>query len=67
MYEVLVLTRYPYGIVGVNFAVLITWTMISCISLPLIQWFVRRQDIAVARGAKEVEMIPRSEDKEISA
>lgn len=34
--------------VGLNFGVLIAWTTISCITLPLIQWFVRRQDIAEA-------------------
>ncbi|KAF8073458.1 hypothetical protein FPV67DRAFT_1736907, partial [Lyophyllum atratum] len=32
--------------VGVNFAVLIAWAAVSCLTLPLIQWFVRRGDIA---------------------
>jgi len=30
--------------VGFSFAVLIVWVIISCITLPLIQWFVRRRD-----------------------
>jgi len=29
--------------VGFSFAVLIVWVIISCISLPLIQWFVRQR------------------------
>ncbi|RDB16010.1 Nitrosoguanidine resistance protein SNG1 [Hypsizygus marmoreus] len=31
--------------VGLNFGVLIAWAVTSCISLPLIQWFVRRRDV----------------------
>jgi len=30
--------------VGFSFAILIIWVIISCISLPLNQWFVRRKD-----------------------
>ena len=30
-------------LVGLAFGVLLTWTAISCISLPLIQWYVRRR------------------------
>lgn len=35
--------------VGVNFAILIAWTAISCITLPLVQWFVRRGDVRAAQ------------------
>ncbi|KAF9461424.1 hypothetical protein BDZ94DRAFT_812758 [Collybia nuda] len=31
--------------VGMNFSILIIWTAISCVTLPLIQWFVRRKDV----------------------
>jgi hypothetical protein len=33
-----------YVAVGFSFAILIIWVIISCISLPLNQWFVRRKD-----------------------
>lgn len=33
-----------YFAVGFSFAILIIWVIISCISLPLNQWFVRRRD-----------------------
>jgi hypothetical protein len=33
-----------YFAVGFSFAILIIWVIISCISLPLNQWFVRRKD-----------------------
>jgi hypothetical protein len=32
-----------YFAVGFSFAILIIWVIISCISLPLNQWFVRRK------------------------
>ncbi|KAG6807451.1 hypothetical protein H0H92_007402 [Tricholoma furcatifolium] len=38
--------------VGLNFGILIAWAAISCITLPLIQWFVRRRDIAQADAMK---------------
>jgi hypothetical protein len=33
-----------YFAVGFSFAILIIWIIISCISLPLNQWFVRQKD-----------------------
>ncbi|KAG5636442.1 hypothetical protein H0H81_008032 [Sphagnurus paluster] len=38
---------------GVNFGILIAWAVISCISLPLIQWYVRRKDVAAIQGAQQ--------------
>lgn len=40
--------------VGVNFAILIAWTAISCITLPLVQWYVRRQDVLAAQAQAPV-------------
>ncbi|KAK7038028.1 DUF3533 domain-containing protein [Favolaschia claudopus] len=40
--------------VGLNFGVLIAWVAISCITLPLIQWFVRRRAMAAQRDTKAV-------------
>ncbi|KAJ7056162.1 hypothetical protein C8F01DRAFT_1156993 [Mycena amicta] len=31
--------------VGLNFGVLIAWVGISCVSLPVLQWLVRRRDV----------------------
>ncbi|KAF5385868.1 hypothetical protein D9615_002554 [Tricholomella constricta] len=31
--------------VGLNFGILFAWILISCISLPLIQWYRRREDV----------------------
>ena len=31
-------------LVGMHFGILLVWIAISCITLPLIQWFVRRRD-----------------------
>ncbi|KAF9463855.1 hypothetical protein BDZ94DRAFT_1217283 [Collybia nuda] len=36
--------------VGKNFGILIVWVAISCITLPLFQWIVRRQDIRAAQS-----------------
>ncbi|PPR06512.1 hypothetical protein CVT24_002626 [Panaeolus cyanescens] len=30
--------------VGLNFGVLFAWVLLSCITLPLLQWYVRRRD-----------------------
>ncbi|KAJ3777776.1 hypothetical protein FB446DRAFT_633441 [Lentinula raphanica] len=38
---------------GLNFGVLIAWTAISCITLPLFQWFMRRRHISELNGAME--------------
>jgi hypothetical protein len=38
--------------VGMNFGVLIAWVAISCITLPLFQWLVRRRLVAHGRGAE---------------
>jgi len=37
---------------GLNFGILIVWVAISCITLLVFQWFVRRRDIIADRGAK---------------
>ncbi|KAG6812721.1 hypothetical protein H0H92_001082 [Tricholoma furcatifolium] len=36
--------------VGMNFGILLVWAAISCITLPLIQWYVRRKDIAARQA-----------------
>ncbi|KAJ7147897.1 hypothetical protein C8R43DRAFT_925992 [Mycena crocata] len=36
--------------VGLNFGVLIAWVALSCITLPLFQWFVRRRQVAAAQS-----------------
>ena len=36
-------------LVGLNFGVLIAWSAISSVTMPLAQWYVRRQDIIVER------------------
>jgi hypothetical protein len=46
-------------LVAMHFGVLIVWIAISCITLPLIQWFARRRDeraaaLRVAHKALEV-------------
>ncbi|GLB45512.1 putative protein of unknown function (DUF3533) [Lyophyllum shimeji] len=46
--------------VGLNFGVLIAWTAVSCFTLPLIQWFVRRRDI-IAEGKR----VPPREAKDV--
>jgi hypothetical protein len=33
-----------------NFGILIAWVTISCITLPLFQWYVRRKDIIADRA-----------------
>ena len=33
-----------YYIVGPNFAVLFVWVIISCITLPIFQWLIRRME-----------------------
>jgi hypothetical protein len=37
-------------LVGMNFGILIAWVTISCITLPLFQWYVRRKDIIADRA-----------------
>ncbi|TFK39062.1 hypothetical protein BDQ12DRAFT_604534 [Crucibulum laeve] len=34
--------------VGMNFGILLAWVAVSCISMPLIQWFVRRPHVRKA-------------------
>lgn len=36
-------------LVGLNFGVLLIWIAISCTTMPLIQWYVRRKDVVAAR------------------
>ncbi|KAJ6539890.1 hypothetical protein DFH09DRAFT_1090201 [Mycena vulgaris] len=38
--------------VGMNFGVLIAWVALSCLTLPLFQWFVRRRLVAAARAQR---------------
>jgi len=38
---------------GQNFGILIAWVAISCVTLPLIQWFIRRKQVAALRKAEE--------------
>ena len=40
---------------GQNFGILIAWAVISCISIPLIQWFVRRNEVIASRNQREQE------------
>jgi hypothetical protein len=35
--------------VGLNFGVQLAWVCISCLTLPLFQWYVRRQEVAAWR------------------
>ena len=41
---------YGYLIVGLNFGILIVWVAISCVTLPLFQWIVRRRDVIAERA-----------------
>ncbi|KAF5386486.1 hypothetical protein D9757_005894 [Collybiopsis confluens] len=38
---------------GLNFGILLVWTAISCITLPLFQWMMRRKHISGAMEADE--------------
>ncbi|KAJ7138228.1 hypothetical protein C8R44DRAFT_341919 [Mycena epipterygia] len=40
--------------VGMNFGVLIAWVALSCITLPLFQWFMRRRLVAAQRTATQI-------------
>ncbi|KAL1756270.1 hypothetical protein FB107DRAFT_290241 [Schizophyllum commune] len=40
---------------GLNFGVLVAWIVISCITLPLFQWFVRRKLVAASRPVEVVD------------
>lgn len=40
------------NMLGLNAAVLISWTVVSCITLPLVQWYMRRRAIIAARTQK---------------
>ncbi|KAG5641496.1 hypothetical protein DXG03_005093, partial [Asterophora parasitica] len=50
--------------VGENFGILIAWIIISCISLPLIQWFVRRREIAAASALSSAGKDEKEKDEE---
>ena len=39
--------------VGLNFGILIAWVVVSCITLPLFQWFMRRKHIDEVNKAFE--------------
>lgn len=41
---------------GLNFGVLIAWTAISCITMPLIQWYIRRKAIIAERVQLETQV-----------
>jgi hypothetical protein len=36
-------------LVALNFSVLLIWIPISCVTMPLIQWYVRRKDVIAER------------------
>lgn len=40
-------------LVGLNFGVLIAWTAISLVTMPIAQWYVRRQDV-IAEKKKDI-------------
>lgn len=40
----LVLINIEFHLVGQSIGILFAWVAISCITLPLIQWFVRRNE-----------------------
>ncbi|KAL1696088.1 hypothetical protein GGG16DRAFT_121399 [Schizophyllum commune] len=40
---------------GLNFGVLVAWIVISCFTLPLFQWFVRRKLVAASRPVEVVD------------
>lgn len=41
---------YNYKSVGLNFGVLIAWSALSCMTLGVIQWYVRRRDEIAEAG-----------------
>jgi len=43
---------YPYPLVGFNFGILLIWVMMSCVSLVLLQWFVRLRAIDKSHAEK---------------
>ncbi|KAG5644036.1 hypothetical protein DXG03_009188 [Asterophora parasitica] len=51
-------------IVGQNFGILIAWGAISCITLPLVQWYVRRGDVAAERQAQEQQRLAQEKFKQ---
>ncbi|KAG5641495.1 hypothetical protein DXG03_005092 [Asterophora parasitica] len=51
--------------VGQNFGVLFAWIAISCISLALIQWYVRRRDGSVDGRAPPSPDLPVKDNKEV--
>ncbi|KAL1736252.1 hypothetical protein EV714DRAFT_279599 [Schizophyllum commune] len=40
---------------GLNFGVLVAWIVISCFTLPLFQWFIRRKLVAASRPVEVVD------------
>jgi len=40
--------------VGMNFGILIAWVALSCIALPLFQWFMRGRLVAAQRKASQI-------------
>ncbi|KAF8200812.1 hypothetical protein BJ912DRAFT_921413 [Pholiota molesta] len=44
----IIITRFAP--VGLNFGVLSVWIVISCISLPLVQWYRRRDEVRAAQA-----------------
>ncbi|KAF8198762.1 hypothetical protein K438DRAFT_1759415 [Mycena galopus ATCC 62051] len=39
---------------GLNFGILLAWVMLSCITIPLFQWFVRRRLVAAQRKTEQI-------------
>ncbi|KIY45431.1 hypothetical protein FISHEDRAFT_66994 [Fistulina hepatica ATCC 64428] len=48
---------------GQNFGILIAWTVLSCITLPLFQWLVRRKEVNAARANVSVPMAERKNEQ----
>ncbi|KAF7364086.1 DUF3533 domain-containing protein [Mycena sanguinolenta] len=43
---------------GLNFGIILGWVVLSCITIPLFQWFVRRRMVASMRKAERIASIP---------
>jgi hypothetical protein len=43
--------------VGTNFGILIGWVVLSCLTMSLFQWFVRRREV------KQVKQVPHEKEQ----
>lgn len=48
------LTHTQDIVVGLNFGILFAWIIISCLSLPLFQWYRRREEVRQEQGKRKV-------------